>query len=251
VGITPYSADSDSENGDRVGLVAHVPAGYSDKDPARPLLIFLHGAAEAGDGSEAELQKVLAPGHGIPSIIAAGDWPSDLPFIVLMPQYSKVDSNHCELWDEIASVIDWAEATYAIDKTRIYLTGISCGAIGVLDYLSASDKLDANKVAATVPIASAPYASPSFDTVIGGCAIAKTPTWFFHGALDDVVPVHYVEDAVAELNTCTNPKPNDLKLTIYPDGGHDEKTWQVTYDGSAGNDIYSWLLGHRCSSCPA
>ena len=90
------------------------------------------------------------------------------------------------------------------------------------------------------PSSSAPYTSASSGVVKGGCAIAKTPTWFFHGALDDIIPVHYAEDAVADLNACTDPAPKELRLTIYPDADHD--AWSRTYDGSAGNDIYAWLL---------
>lgn len=92
---------------------------------------------------------------------------------------------------------------------------------GVLDYLARSQQ---GRVAATVPIASAPYEPPSAGTeVIGGCAIAKTPTWFFHGALDEIVPVSCVEDAVADLRAC-DPPPTALKLTVYPEGHHDEDT---------------------------
>jgi hypothetical protein len=52
--------------------------------------------------------------------------------------------------------------------------------------------------------------------------------------------VQYVEDAVAELRVCTDPPPKDVRLTIYPDADHD--AWTRTYDGSAGHDIYRWLL---------
>jgi predicted peptidase len=204
-----------------------------------PLLVFLHGSEEYGDGSEAQLPEVLK--NGIPTMIAAGEWPAELPFVVLMPQYSFAEANGpCALNDEIESVIEWADRTYRIDPARIYLTGISCGAIGVLDYLAGSQE---RRVAATVPISSAPYTGPNLDTVRGGCAIAGTPTWFFHGALDDIVPVHYVEDAVAALHACTDPPPLDVKLTVYPDADHD--AWTGTYDGSAGHDVYAWLLGHE------
>ena len=54
------------------------------------------------------------------------------------------------------------------------------------------------------------------------------------------MPVHYAEDAVADLHACKNPPPNEVKLTVYPDADHD--AWTRTYDGSAGHDIYEWLL---------
>lgn len=217
----------------------YLPRGYGD-GTARPLIVFLHGAGEAGDGGVDSLRTVL--GLGIPRLIADGAWPADRPFVVLMPQESPAQSEACRFGADVDRFLDYAVDRYAIDESRIYLTGISCGAIGVLDYLAASQE---GRVAAAVPIAGAPYEPPYVGTeVIGGCAIAKTPTWFFHGALDEIVPVSYVEDAVADLRAC-DPPPTDLKLTVYPEGHHDEDTWGRTYDGSAVQDIYRWLLGHR------
>jgi predicted peptidase len=234
-GITAHPADSE---GNDIGLLSYVPPGYGEGDRVEwPLLVFLHGSEENGDGGEAQLPKVLK--NGIPQMIAAGEWPAELPFVVLMPQYSATEANGpCALNDEIESVIEWAGRTYRIDPARIYLTGISCGAIGVLDYLAGSQE---QTVAATVPISSAPYeGSYAGARVRGGCAIARTPTWLFHGALDDIVPVHYVEDAVSELHACKDPPPKEVRLTVYPDAGHD--AWTRTYDLSAGNDVYAWLL---------
>lgn len=239
-GITAHPAGS---AGNDIGVLTYLPAGYEDDDADVPLLVFLHGSGEAGDGSETQLRQVLK--NGIPSLIAAGEWPTALPFVVLMPQYSSAEANGpCALNDEIESVIAWAAETYRIDPARVYLTGISCGAIGVLDYLADSQE---RRVAATVPIASAPYEGAYAGArVRGGCAIASTPTWFFHGALDDIVPVHYVQDAVEELRACTNPRPKVLKLTVYSDADHD--SWSRTYDGSAGYDIYGWFLDQTSRS---
>lgn len=237
-GITAHPAGS---AGNDIGVLSYLPPGYLvDGGVKSPLLVFLHGSEEYGDGSEAQLRKVLA--NGIPTMIAAGEWPAELPFVVLMPQYSFAEADGpCALNDEIESVIEWADRTYRIDPARIYLTGISCGAIGVLDYLASSQE---RRVAATVPISSAPYVSASqVEGVRGGCAIARTPTWFFHGALDDTVPVHYVEDAVTDLHACKNPPAEELKLTVYPDADHD--AWTRTYDGSAGHDIFGWLLDQK------
>ena len=35
-----------------------------------------------------------------------------------------------------------------------------------------------------------------------------------------------------------------IKLTVYPDADHSD-VWTPTYDGSAGHDIYEWLLDQR------
>jgi predicted peptidase len=235
-GLVAYPAGSSESP---LPYLEYLPPGYRDGKP-RPLLVFLHGVDEVASGSEASLRKIL--GLGIPEMIAEGRWRSDHPFVVLMPQEPAAKSNACDFAPEIDRFLDYALDRYRIEASRIYLTGISCGAIGVLDYLANSHE---RKVAATVPIASAPYESADVGArVRGGCAIARTPTWFFHGALDEIVPVHYVEDAVAELRAC-DPPPGELKLTIYPKGHHDDDTWGRTYDGSAGHDIYGWLLKHE------
>jgi predicted peptidase len=250
---TPTQAPSPSAVALPAGLVAYpggssdsplpyleyLPPGYDDGTP-QPLLVFLHGVGEAGTGSIDSLRTILK--LGLPRLIADGRWPAERPFVVLMPQETAAQSQACRFGTDVDRFLDYAVDRYAIDESRIYLTGISCGATGVLDYLARSQE---GRVAATVPIASAPYEPPYVGTeVIGGCAVAKTPTWFFHGALDEIVPVSYVEDAVADLRAC-DPPPTALRLTVYPEGHHDEDTWGRTYDGSAGHDIYRWLLGHR------
>lgn len=235
-GVVAYPAGSSDSP---LPYLEYLPRGYGDGTP-RPLIIFLHGTGEAGNGSVDSLRAVL--GLGLPRLIADGAWPAERPFVVLMPQETPAAAQSCRFGADVDRFLDYAVDRYAIDESRMYLTGISCGAIGVLDFLATAQE---GRVAATVPIAGAPYEPPYVGTeVIGGCAIAKTPTWFFHGALDETVPVSYVEDAVADLRAC-DPPPSALKLTIYPEGHHDEDTWGRTYDGSAGDDIYRWFLSHR------
>jgi len=51
-------------------------------------------------------------------------------------------------------------------------------------------------------------------------------------------------EMVNALDAGAPPPPVTPKLTIYPGVGHD--SWTRTYDGSAGHDIYTWMLGfHR------
>jgi predicted peptidase len=75
------------------------------------------------------------------------------------------------------------------------------------------------------------------------CALGRVPIWAFHGARDSVVSVFGSIRPVRLLRMCTNPKPVDLRLTVYPGADHD--SWSATYDLSAGHDVYAWLLGHE------
>ena len=217
-----------------LGYLEYLPPGYGD-GPPRPLLVFLHGSGEAGRGTEADLELVDA--NGVPAMIASGDWPDDRPFVVLSPQYGTLPaSGKCEIADELAAFIDYAIKHYDVDPARVYLTGISCGAIAIWDYLAETTD---NTVAAVVSISG----HPSWAMEKAGCDVPHVPIWMFHGALDDIVPVDFVEEKVDELRSCADPPPNELKLTIYADADHD--AWTRTYDLSAGHDTYAWLLKHE------
>lgn len=213
----------------------YLPSSYGDGTP-RPLLVFLHGVDEEADGSEASLRSILS--LGIPQLIADGSWPPERPFVVLMPQEPAAKSQRCDFGPEIDRFLEFAVDRYDIDAERIYLTGISCGAIGIWDYLAETDD---NAVAAAVPISG----HPAWATEEAGCAVARVAIWVFHGAQDDVVPVGFLEDSIDDLRSCTDPPPNDLELTTYPDADHD--AWTRTYDLSAGHDVYAWLLQHEAN----
>ena len=223
--------------GDVLPYLEYLPAGYADDDSKSPLLIFLHGAGEYGDGSEEQLSKVLS--LGIPAMIANDSWPSIQPFVVLMPQYYFGPANGaCGIGNELERFIGHALSTYQVDPRRTYLTGISCGAIGIYHYLAEEREFP---IAAVVPIAG----QPGYVMDAAGCELVRTPTWAFNGALDEIIPIDWLTGVMDELAACTDPPPTDLTFTVYPDGHHDVDTWDVTYDGSAGHDIYTWMLSHR------
>jgi predicted peptidase len=231
-GLTAYA----SVDG-RLPYLEYLPPGYGEDGLKSPLLIFLHGAGEYGDGSEQQLSRVLV--LGLPAMIANGDWPAEQPFVVLMPQYRFAEANStCAIGSDLERFIGQALTKYNVDPRRIYLTGISCGAIAIYDYLAAERDYP---IAAVVPISG----HPGYVIDTAGCDLVRTPIWAFHGALDEIVRFDWLQGLMTELQECTDPAPADLIFTVYPDGHHDSDTWDLTYDGSSGNDIYEWLLGHR------
>ena len=222
----------DSVEGAPLGYLEYLPPGYGDGE-TRPLLVFLHGAGEAGDGSEGTLDLVAK--LGIPQMVADGAWPDDHPFVVLSPQYGTAEANaECDIADDVSAFLDFAIEHYEVDASRVYLTGISCGAIGIWDYLAShGDEV----VAGAVPISG--HALWALEEA--GCApLAAVPVWAFHGAEDEIVPVDYVEGHIDEIRACEEAESVEPELTIYPDADHD--AWTRTYDLSAGNDIYAWML---------
>lgn len=223
-----------SVDGAPLGYLEYLPPGYGD-GASRPLLIFLHGSGEAGDGSESAL--ALIDKNGIPQLIAAGDWPADRPFVVLSPQYGTVPAEgKCGIAADVAAFLTFATQHYEIDPSRAYLTGISCGAIGVWDYLSAHAD---EAVAAVVPISG--HAQWALEKA--GCTpLAAVPVWALNGAIDDIVPVDFVEGQIEQIRACHPTESAETDFTVYSDADHD--AWTRTYDLSAGNDIYAWMLEH-------
>jgi predicted peptidase len=212
------------------GYWEYVPPHYGS-GALFPLLIFLHGSGERGSGSLADLQAIL--GYGIPKLIHASSWPENRTFVVLSPQHT---GDGCMSEADVPSFLGFAIGHYDIDPRSVYVTGLSCGGIATWDYIGAHL---GEKVAAVVPICG--DGRPAFQKA--GCALGQVPIWAFHGGADPVVSPAGSTEPIASLMACTSPAPIDARITVYPGVDHD--SWSRTYDLSAGNDIYAWLLSHR------
>jgi predicted peptidase len=210
------------------GYLEYLPPGYPGGG-GWPIMIFYHGIGENGDGSEAQLDRVAA--NGPPRLIRDDDWPNERPFVVLSPQHP---GGGCPSAGEIHDFINYALSHYQVDLKRVYLTGLSCGAIGEWGYMG--QYADDVQLAAFVPIAGDGHGAWNAQQ----CDLAKTPIWAFHGDADGTVNISGDNIAMAGLATCPSPPAKEIKYTVYPGVGHN--SWARTYDLSAGNDIYTWML---------
>jgi predicted esterase len=222
----------------------YVPPGYDGQTPL-PLLLFWHGIGEDGSGSAADLQKLTA--WGPPKLIANDKWDNARPFIVLSPQYTPTNGNiapggGCPSSKTIDDFLVWALGHYEVDPKRIYLTGLSCGAIGSWDYL-------AEHQGATIAAAVLLSGNPGDPTQAGSawmrarCMLATAAIWSFHGDADGTVPYAPDHDTVADLAACPSPPRRDVTFTDIAGGGH--TIWDPIYDLSGGKgDIYAWMLAH-------
>lgn len=206
----------------KTGYQLFLPAAYG-KDPKAkwPLIIFLHGSGERGT----DLEKVKI--HGPPKLVQdAATFPfkmnEDFPFIVLSPQ---CPDEHWWSSLVLSTLLDEIESKYAVDQDRIYLTGLSLGGFGTWNWAMAQP----DRFAALVPICGK-------GEVRAAKRIKDIPTWIFHGAKDEGVPVIHATEMVEALEK-VGGKP---KSTIYPDLGHD--CWTVTY---ANPELYRWLLEQK------
>lgn len=211
------------------GFFEYLPPGYGDGAP-RPLLVYWHGIGENGNGTT-ELPSLLR--NGPPGLVHTDSWPAERPFVVLSPQHS---GGGCPSSSEIRDFIAFALDAYAVDPARVYLTGLSCGAIGSWNYLG--ENLD-TQIVAMVPIAGDGRGAWSRSM----CELGRVAIWAFHGDADDVVSPLGTTEPTTRLMDCPSPPRRDLRVTVYPGVGHN--SWAETYDLSAGHDIYAWLLSQR------
>lgn len=200
-----------------------LPRGYdAQADKKWPLMLFLHGAGERGS------DIWLVAKHGPPKIVAEKP---DFPFILVSPQCPAGKT-----WadDEVLALLDDIEAKYAVDKTRVYLTGLSMGGYGTWSLGIAHPE----RFAAIVPICGGGdplkilLPDPKREAALKTLAV-----WAFHGGKDPVVNLTESKRMVEALKKfgC-----QEVELTVFPEAGHD--SWTEAY---ADPKLYEWLLQHQ------
>ncbi len=220
--MRPQALALDQEIVKRVQLryLLWLPTGYDDEAQLWPVILFLHGSGERGD----DLMRVLD--YGLPQCLSEN---LALPALVAAPQ-CPLQSDWTLQDDALLALLNELCATYAVDQRRIYLTGLSMGGRGAWR-LAASNP---ERFAALVPICGRrPDGVRSAETMRLLCDI---PTWVFHGAQDQVVPVEEGDAMVAALRACGA----DVRYTRYPDVGHN--AWTPAY---AEPELYTWLFDQQ------
>ncbi len=190
----------------------YLPESYSKKGEKFPLILFLHGSGERGDS------LALVAKHGPPKVAET----LNLPFIVVSPQCPA------DRWWDVEALkflLDDIFKKYNVDKSRVYLTGLSMGGYGTWEMAWKYPGV----FAAVAPVCG------------GGNKhrvnlMKNVPTWAFHGAKDDVVPLETGQEIVDALKK----SGGDVKFTIYPEADHD--SWTETYNNP---ELYKWFLEHK------
>lgn len=220
---------------DEYRYTVYVPRAY-DGSKAWPLIMFLHGSGESGTDGWAPVVQ------GIGKAIMAA--PEKWPFIVVFPQKPAVGDEWEQLDSVVMAMLRAAEKDYKVDKSRLYLTGLSMGGHGTWILGAAHPDLwaaiapIAGYADATDPtLARRPLPTPFFTGTPAEIAVhlKDMPVWAFHGAADDVVPVKDDQSIVSALNAFGN----NAKLTLYPGVGHG--AWDNAYQKE---DLGAWFLLH-------
>ena len=204
-----------------------------EKELKLPLVIFLHGSGERGNDNEAQLK------NGVQAFCEPNTWAKN-PCFVLAPQcpdgHRWVDYNLSQVTvftkkptDPMRLLLALIDKTLAenpaIDRKRIYLTGLSMGGFGTFDLLMRRPAL----FAAAMPLCSG--GDPQY-----AATIKDIPMWVFHGRRDDVAPCRLSRVIVSALKKAGG-KP---KFTEYTTLGH--AIWQETFYNP---EVTAWLFAQR------
>lgn len=183
-------------------------------DERLPLVVFLHGAGGRGNDNRTQLrdglmQLLAAVQQRQACVLIAPQCPADVKWTGINWQQRPLAERTPEPTRPAAAVLELiAElcTTRPINRTRIYLTGVSMGGSGTWDLATRAPGL----FAAIMP-------------VCGGCDVRNATLWknqslwAFQGARDTVVTADLARSLIAELRA-NGQQP---KYTEYLDVGHD------------------------------
>jgi len=253
---------SSATNAEREYLL-YLPVGYdSEKGKRWPVILFLHGGGERGDGLK-DLEKTLL--HG--PLMEAWTKGRDLPFVMISPQMpssppgasprpgaapraaasasrppmtreagaqppARAEQGPPNGWwlseKDLLAMVDEVLRDYRADTGRVYLTGLSYGGFGTWHMAAAHPE----RWAAVAPICGA--GNPK---TLERIAAAKLPIWIFQGGRDRLVRPEWVLASAAALEQAGHP---GVRFTVHEDMGHN--VWSRVYEGL---DLYNWFLSHR------
>jgi predicted peptidase len=223
-GFLPLTTTIDSQ--ERAGAV-YLPENYDYESSKKyPLIVFLHGSGEKGN--DGEFQTTVGIGKEI------RENPERFPCIVYMPQCPTDDhwaarelgGDGTSANDHILQGIAEIQKRYSIDKKRISLTGLSMGGAGTFALGAKHPEL----FSAFIPICGK-------TSKRNAKALAKNPTWIFHGEADTVNPAS-LSDMIYKA---IKEEGGDVQLTLYHGIGHN--SWDKAYSKEQG--AIEWLLKQK------
>ena len=211
-------------------------AAINPSEP-RPLVVFLHGAGEAGSNNSAQvnanIDNLLAEAKRRGAFLyapqSAGSWAGAVTT------------------DRVMTMVDRALAEQNVDSTRLYVTGLSNGGGGAWNILSRY----ADRFAAGVPICGVTPASG-----FAPARLLDQAVWAFHARNDATVSVATSRNVISSLLAAGQKSPPtyptttapdflftspdfDLRYTEYRLGGHG--IWGQVYNTPT---MYDWLFAH-------
>jgi predicted esterase len=232
-----------------------LPTDYNSTSERYPLIIFLHGSGECGDGING-LNRLIVT--GLPQKIAQGWNPEarnpvdgrNYKFIVVSPQ-APAASQWSYSYTHVRYILADVIRRYRIDESRIYITGLSAGGGGTWSSVT-NDGTFTQRIAAIAPVSSMGANNPAVEAPniqwIGGRYGVKV--WSICGELDG----HYSHN-LTDINTINNATPAPTVpavQTLIPGAGHEPKAWNTAYedtwrDNPFNLNLFEWFLQYSRS----
>lgn len=252
-----------------------LPKGYaSNPGKSWPVLLFLHGAGERGNGLS-DLEKVLV--HG--PLMEAWIQGRDLPMILVVPQApfpndapntQAVPAGFAEKRDPLAKPPARSEAPFDTkpipedwgplrDRSAPGVLNVWLSMEKEIEFMlrmTASDfRVDRKRIylsglsmggfgsfaiAAKHPnlfAAIAPVCGGGDPASLDALAASQRPMWVYHGGRDRVVSP---SESLRMVNALLEKGHRDIRFTVHEDLGHN--VWTRIY---AGEDFYAWLLAQQ------
>jgi poly(3-hydroxybutyrate) depolymerase len=227
-------------NGQYIGFHEFKPYDYNSNSDKHPLIIFLHGTGERGNGTT-ELNKVTW--NAIPKYCANGATMAftyggqQFSFLVLSPQLNS----QYGVWENFYTeeMIKYAKQNLRVDTNRIYLCGLSLGGGGVWKYATSS--VNAAKQLAAI----APVCGTGEGTYFPNLTQNKVAVWAFH-AMDDYTVGS--GNTTYSINQINNNNPQIIpKATYYPNGGHGiwDRAFDMGHSFQSPFNVYEWMLSFK------
>lgn len=202
--------------------VGEIAGGYNfwlvtpeDTVEAKPLIIFLHGASLKGN----DLNKVKR--YGTLDAVLKG---REIDAYVVAPQVPSGS------WEpaKIKQVLDYVVENNNVDENRIYVTGMSLGGYGTLDFAAAYPDVVA---------AAAAFCGGATRKDLSG--LNEVPLWIVHGTADTAVPIDRSDKVAGAIKEVDKKAPR-LSYDRVPGMNHSRPA-RIFYLP----DLYEWLFAHR------
>jgi predicted peptidase len=147
-----------------------------------PLVLFLHGGGETGSPQAAPANVTQITANRGAIVWATPERQAEHPAFVVAPQLPGRTSQWTEpaIRAAVMALVERLGERYPIDPDRIYLTGLSRGGRGAVEFLSQHPTTFAGSLLAA--------ARAEDDDVSAVPAFAGVPLWLTHAADDPVVP---------------------------------------------------------------
>jgi acetyl esterase/lipase len=237
--LKPYLRGEFASGGNTLPYRILYPDHY-DKTKKYPLILFLHGAGERGNDNEKQLvhgarlfltkenQKTFPAIVLIPQCPEDSFWASISVDRSVQPAKFNFDYTAAPQWPLVAAneLVKKIANEEAVDKSRIYITGLSMGGMGTFESVYRYPDL----YAAALPICGGGDVK-SYDK-----RVSKTAFWIFHGADDAVVNPQLSREMLAKLKSLKV----ESKYSEYPGVNHN--SWDNAFADPA---FLSWMFSRK------